>query len=358
MTRPETEPSPAAAARVLFESPASPPGASGPITQPSDDEAVISGEVPSPSHELAYASVFSGRYRVMRRIGSGGFGAVYEVEHIVTGRTCALKVLLPRWAGRPEIRRHFLEESRLAARLEHENIIEMLDAGIDAQTDTPYLVMARLVGEDLAARLQRVVRFPALEGLTYLAQLAKALDFAHSAGVVHLDLKPANLFLTERFDGSPLLKILDFGIAGCAAEGAYAFVPGAGTPLYMAPERFDSEDASPAVDVYAVGMLAFRFLTGANYYDEEASTPLDRVGFRRALERGPREPASVRAARYGQALPPAFDAWFSRVTSRVPADRHTRATEAVGELARLLEHPEAAPISGSVARGQHSQRAR
>src|SRR5690606_18461168 len=134
-------------------------------------------------------------------------------------------------------------------------------------TDVPFIVMELLRGENLHLRAKRKQSFTPGETIVYLSQVAAALDRTHARGIVHRDLKPGNLFLTERVDGSPLVKVLDFGIAKLfGASGLETGRRLLGTPLYMAPEQFREKKALPAGDVYALAMIAFRFLTGTHYY--------------------------------------------------------------------------------------------
>jgi serine/threonine-protein kinase len=139
-----------------------------------------------------------------------------------------------------EMRERFKLEARIAAHVESEYIVDVSDAGVDEATKTPFLVMELLRGEELGDRLKRLGRLPPGEVVTYLQQTAWALDRTHAASIVHRDLKPENLFLTQREDGSPRIKILDFGVAKVVAEGATGAgaTRSLGTPLYMAPEQF------------------------------------------------------------------------------------------------------------------------
>ena len=295
--------------------------------------------------DLPPSSVFAKRYRVTRRVGSGGFGSVYEAQHVVTGRRCALKVLWSHLARDSEFRRRFLQESRVAAKLENEHIVQVLDAGIDEDSDTPFIVMELLQGEDLAKRLARKERFTNDETIVYLSHVAVALDLTHAASIIHRDLKPGNLFLTQRSDGSPLVKILDFGIAKFLAEQSMNNAThSAGTPLYMAPEQFRQSSISSAVDVYALGMIAFRFLVGQHYFAIERQSCDNAYALGMVLAEGAPERASVRARRYGIALPPAIDAWFARIANVDPKLRYANARDAVLELAAALGVEPRAPL--------------
>lgn len=295
---------------------------------------ILEGRVAS----LDEGSVFAGRYLVVRCIAIGGMGAVYEVIHMETERRRALKVMHAHILGSEELRGRFKQEARVAAHIESEFIVDVFDAGVDDTTGMPFLVMELLRGEELGQRLKRVGRFSPVEVVRYLQQTGRALDKSHRASIVHRDLKPENLFLTEREEGPPQIKVLDFGIAKVVAEGATAggVTRTIGTPIYMAPEQFNpSAKLSGAADRYALGMMAYTLLTGAPYWADEAKGG-NVFAMATVVVQGPKELASVRAAAKGLTLPPAFDAWFSRIASVEPADRFTTAAEAVAALAQAL----------------------
>ena len=304
------------------------------------------------SLQLSDGTVFASRYRVVRRIAIGGMGAVYEVEHTETLRRLALKVMLPHIVQSAEMRERFRREAQVAAHIESEHIVAVLDAGIDDATGMPFMVMELLRGQELAGALRRVGRFGPVEVTGYLHQTALALDKTHQANIVHRDLKPENLFLTEREDGLPRIKVLDFGIAKLVAEGSTQdpSTRSLGTPLYMAPEQFRAgQPITPAVDIYALGMIAYTLLVGASYWAEEAKNSSNVFAFAGAVMAGPRELATVRARRHGVLLPGAFDAWFARMTAVNPAERPASALAAVGALAEALGMaPVAASTTGSL----------
>jgi serine/threonine-protein kinase len=295
-------------------------------------------------------SIFADRYRVVRRIATGGMGAVYEVTHMTTDRHFALKVMLPEFAEEAGLRERFQHEARVTARVESEHIVDTLDAGLDAVTGNLYLVMELLRGEDLGERVKKLGRLNPADVITYLRQAASALDKTHAALIVHRDLKPENLFLTWREDGTPRLKVLDFGIAKILAESTSAKRRSAvlGTPLYMAPEQFGGIVPSPGTDVYALGLIAYTLLVGAPYWDDEA-TIVDNNPFAFALKAsmGPIESAVARAARRGVQLPQAFASWFAKATHREAAQRFSMASECITELAQLLTAPNTSVANGS-----------
>jgi len=291
---------------------------------------------------LAEGAIFANRYRVGRCIAMGGMGAVYEVVHLETERRRALKVMLPHLVESQELRERFRREARVAAQIESEFIVDAFDAGIDEATGMPFLVMELLRGEELGKRLTRVGRFPPGEVLAHLWQTALALDKTHGANIVHRDLKPENLFLCEREDGPPRIKVLDFGIAKLIAEGGTHAnaTRSLGTPLYMAPEQFLTDSSvSPASDIYSLGMIAYTLLVGVPYWKEEKRSYKNVFAFSAVVMLGPQEPATVRASRWEVTLPPAFDSWFRRATATAPDARFGTATAAVQALAEVLAMP-------------------
>lgn len=288
---------------------------------------------------LNEGSLFAGRYRIIRCIAMGGMGAVYEVVHVETERRRALKVMLPNIVESEELRERFRQEARVAAHIDSEHIVDVFDAGFDPDTRMPFLVMELLRGEELGKRLQRFGRFATADVVLYLEHAARALDRTHRASIVHRDLKPANLFLTEREDGSPHIKILDFGIAKFLSEGTTAVnaTRSIGTPLYMAPEQFKSGIAVYAsADIFALGMVAYTLLVGVPYWKEEANSQNNVFAFAMAAMVGPQELASVRAARFGITLPSTFDAWFATATAIDPKARFASAGEAIAALGVAL----------------------
>jgi serine/threonine-protein kinase len=289
---------------------------------------------------LHEGEVFAGRYRIVRELASGGMGAVYEVIHTVTERRCALKVMLSHTVEREQLRKRFMQESRLAAQIGSEYIVDVLDAGVDDETKAPYLVMELLEGEDLGQRLVRQGPLSREQGVSYLWHVALALDRTHQAGIVHRDLKASNLFLTRREDGTPLVKVLDFGVAKVLTfeNSAEQRTQTVGTPIYMAPEQFRADGRiSPATDIYALGMLAYTLLVGVHYWTEEHERCENPFAFASIAVHGPKEPPVARAAREHVVLPPAFDTWFARATNRWPQERFGSATAAVVALAEALE---------------------
>src|SRR5689334_10872013 len=289
---------------------------------------------------LATGQIFANRYEVVRCIGSGGMGAVYEVIHLETERRRALKVMHAHFADSPDFRERFKREARVAAQIDSDYIVDVFDAGVDETTKMPFLAMELLRGEELARTLKRVVQMSPADVVTCLYQTSLALDRTHKAGIVHRDLKPENIFLCERDDGPPQIKVLDFGIAKFAssAKGGSGATNSVGTPLYMAPEQYlPGSEVTPAADIYALGLLAYTLLVGTDYWHEELERDDNVFAFALIAMKGPIEAPSARALRVaGMALPPSFDAWFRRATAITPQARYATASEAVRELSTAL----------------------
>ncbi len=211
----------------------------------------------------------AGRYRILRRIGEGGMGLVYEAEHAVIEKRVAIKVLREDFSKKPEVVERFRQEAKSASRIGHENIIDISDFGETPQGQG-YFVMEFLHGQDLADLLAKEGTLPADRAVHILSQCCRALGAAHGKGIVHRDIKPENVFLTQRGDDSDFVKIVDFGIAKMSdieTEGA----PGRkltktgmifGTPEYMSPEQAAGKGLDHRVDVYALGVILFECLTG------------------------------------------------------------------------------------------------
>src|SRR5512132_3663528 len=198
------------------------------------------------------------RYELELRLGPGGMATVYLARDLKLDREVAIKLLADNYAGDDEVRKRFSREARLAARLDHPNVVQVFDVGED--DDRPYIVMEHVEGGTLADRLSRGRRsLDRSEALRLLGQLCEGLGHAHSKKLVHRDIKPQNLLLRDSDD---CLKITDFGIARPAEETTRLTRPGkvVGTDHYMAPEQLADGNITPAVDVYACGVVADELL--------------------------------------------------------------------------------------------------
>jgi hypothetical protein len=214
----------------------------------------------SASRDPMIGRVIADRYRLEARAGEGGIGAVYRARHLMIDRVVAVKILQPVRRGETHHREWFLREARAANRVNHANIVDIYDFG-DSPDGLYYLVMEYLEGEPLSHVINRGP-MPLPRALDILEQTCAALARAHDLGVVHRDIKSDNVFLIERGGRQDFVKVFDFGLASLskdprlAPEGAVF-----GTPEYMSPEQTRGEDATPASDLYAIGVLFFEMLT-------------------------------------------------------------------------------------------------
>jgi serine/threonine-protein kinase len=212
------------------------------------------------------------RYTIVRLLGKGGMGAVYEARHARLGRRVAIKFLLPELAARPEILRRFENEAVAAGGLEHPNLVAVIDLG-RATDGSAYLVMEFLRGEDCARLVRRLGPLPATRAVNIVLQACRGVAVAHDAGIVHRDLKPENLFLTDAGDGGDQIKVLDFGIAKLRpVDGQAATRTGStfGTTHYMSPEQArGASDVDARTDVWALGVVLYELLSGRKPFDSE-----------------------------------------------------------------------------------------
>lgn len=211
--------------------------------------------------------IVSGKYKLLRLLGDGGMGAVYEAEHLGLGTHVAIKVLHTELARRPGLVERFVQEARVSAQIRSPHVVHVTD--VDRTPDgVAYLVMELLQGEPLSNVVRREKRLGAGTACEYTLQILQALEAAHALGVIHRDLKPDNVFLTFE-GGRPVLKLIDFGIAKLKrAEGGATknlTVAGMlmGTPEYMAPEQaYAADKVDVRADIYAVGVMLYEMLSG------------------------------------------------------------------------------------------------
>ena len=305
------------------------------------------GRQPHPKMSDSYPSMlpdgtlFQDRYSVVRCIKAGGMGAVYEVVHLETQRHRALKVMLPQLVANEQMRARFKQEATVAAQVESQHIVEVIDAGVDESTGAPFLVMELLRGNELEELIKDNGPMTPEEVIVLLRQAALALDKTHSANIIHRDLKPENLFICERDDGTPHLKILDFGISKVVAESARGKQDTAmiGTPLYMAPEQIrTTHTIGPAADLYSLAQVAYTMLVGEAYFADESDAVDNPFQLMMSVAEGVDESASVRAERRREiTLPQAFDSWFVVATALTPTERFTSASDFVFALADAFD---------------------
>lgn len=216
---------------------------------------------------VAAGQVISDKYKLLRLLGDGGMGAVYEAEHLNLGTRVAIKVLHPDLARRTGIAERFLQEARISAQIRSPHVVQVTD--VDRTPEgVAYLVMELLEGEPLSGVVKRERRLAVPAACAYAAQILEALEAAHALGVIHRDLKPDNVFVTFQ-GGRPVLKLIDFGIAKLktaqAGQTKNLTVAGMlmGTPEYMAPEQaYSADKVDVRADLYAVGVMLYEMLSG------------------------------------------------------------------------------------------------
>jgi serine/threonine-protein kinase len=255
-----------------------------------------------------------GHYTVIRAVGSGAMGTVYEARHEGLDKRVALKVLNPLAALEPTVQRRFLREGQTAARIRHPHIVNVTDVGV--QDGVPWLVMEFLEGEDLAALLEREGALPVERVADLMLPVISAIDAAHRASVLHRDLKPANIFLTRGVGGATHPIVVDFGIARVDDLTATGLTRGhalLGTPSYMAPEQASgATDIDARADQYALGVILYECVTGRRPFEAEMLLALVQEICRGTL----RPPRELRPE-----LPPGFEALVLRAMSRARDDR-------------------------------------
>ncbi len=292
----------------------------------------------NPTENVKSGMVLGERYRVVRQLGRGGMGSVFLVQHVHTDEQLALKILHSAVISDAVALERFRREARTPARINSDHVVRVTDADIANNLGgLPFLVMEYLRGEDLDKRVERVGPLPPAEVVLYLRQTARALDKAHALGIIHRDLKPENLFLTQREDGTPCIKILDFGIAKLTGEASRELMRAAatttgqifGTPLFMSPEQAkgESNKISPQTDVWALGLIAHRLLTGRDIWTAETITHL--------IAQIAYEPMPI-PSEHGSPFGHEYDRWFSRCCARNYKERYASAGEAVSSLGMAL----------------------
>lgn len=284
------------------------------------------------------------RFHVVREVGEGGVGLVYEVADTkFSGVHRALKVPRPGLSSDPKARALFVMEVTAAASIKSDHVVQVLD--YDVTGELPWMLMELLAGERLDVRVARTGRLPRDEARLYAAELGHALAAAHAAGTLHLDLKPANLFLAQLADvhHTTTLKVLDFGLARKIADGqSHAVASRAmGTLAWMPPEQGNrNAELRPASDVWSFGLVVFWMLTARCYWQsiDAQGEMADLSAFYAEFAAGATVSASERARARGfeGELPTGFDAWFFRCVAKDPGSRWRDAREASRSLDDVL----------------------
>ncbi len=271
--------------------------------------------------DISAGQVLAGKYRVDRMLGQGGMGVVVEARHISLEDRVALKFLLPEYSSHPEAAARFMREARAAVKIKGPHVARVSDVGT-LENGAPYMVMEYLDGTDASKVLERGV-LPPTEAIDYVVQACDAISEAHSLGIIHRDLKPANLFVTRHKDGTPFVKVLDFGISKVVGEGGTDGLTRTsatmGSALYMSPEQIrQSKSVDHRTDIYALGVTLYELLTGRQPYVAESFAAL-------CVEIATGVPAPLAEQRPD--LPPGLIAAIEKAYVRDPAQRYQSVAE-------------------------------
>jgi serine/threonine protein kinase len=304
--------------------------------------------------------VLSGKYRLERVIGSGGVGVVFAATHLGLDQTVAIKLLQRSAFVSDENVSRFEREVRVLARISSEHVARVMDTG-QLPTGEPFMVLEHLEGEDLGVVIKERGPIPIAEAVDIIVQVCEGVALAHGLGVVHRDLKPANLFLTRGPDGSPVAKVLDFGISklrnpGSDDQTVTRTLSVLGSPLYMSPEQIETpREADERSDVWSLGVILYELVTGKAPFDATTlpllcasictSPPVPLTDHLPAAPEGiwrvvlrclekDREKRFGSVAELALALAP-----FGTETSRRSADRAQKIAESHGMVVRGAEEP-------------------
>ena len=274
--------------------------------------------------------LISGKYRLLRLLGSGGMGSVWMARNELTDRDFAMKFLLQRLASNNEALQRFFNEARACGQLKHPAVVDVYDMG-QTEDGTPYIVMEHLEGEGMDHRLQREGRFRPSEAAAWIAFVARGLDEAHKRGIVHRDLKPGNIFFALDDRGDVLPKVLDFGISkatGPARNELVQTMQGTvlGSPAYMSPEQARGDiEIDARSDVWALGVILYESITG--------KVPFDAANYNALMVEiitRPHQPANL--------LTPDCPSELSRVIDQALEKDRDKRIYSAADLADRLEH--------------------
>ena len=309
--------------------------------------------------------IFAERYRIERLLAEGGMGAVFIAEQIATEMRVAVKVLWPQMLQSSVAVEKFEAEAKVAARVNSDHIVKVFDAGVDASTKFPFLVMELLQGVTLQALVENSGRQSAAATVEFIRQVAIGLDKAHNyvdregkrRSIIHRDLKPENIFLTRRDSGEPVIKILDFGIAKFVGQTTAVSREIRGTPLYMASEQAMGIAVSERTDVWALGLITYFLLSGSSYWRTATNPDAGITALLAEVLSLPLVSPTQRFREGGRDAPPwppAFDEWFRRCVNRDVEARFTSAGDAAKALSMALLNQELSMPAIAITPGPHS----
>ena len=269
-----------------------------------------------------------GRYEILERIGQGGMGAVYKAFDPVLRRTVAVKVISAVLDSKPDIRERFFREAQSAGQLSHKNIIVIYDLGEDA--GRPFLAMEYLSGAALSTRMTGGGRLSARRAVDVMIQVCHALEYAHERGVVHRDITPANIFITDLDE----VKILDFGLAHLVASELTRSETIMGTANYMSPEQVRGERVDRRTDIFATGVVLYELLSGRKAFEGDSfANTLFKV-----LESSPPSLQEL-----DPRLPPKLVLVVERALAKRREDRYQTAAEMLHDLVTCRDWTDSVP---------------
>jgi len=290
------------------------------------------GSTDSAAYDDLIGKTVAHNYHLVRRIGAGGMGRVYEAEQLSLGKRVAIKILRREFMGDERVLTRFELEARAASAINHPNLVQVFDCGRDVEADLVYIAMELLPGNDLAQLIQRDWPLPLQRVVHIIDDVLAALDEAHAQGIVHRDLKPGNIMLVPRRNQADLVKVLDFGIAKAPQSrgkhnptmAGFVF----GTPEYMAPEQARGTAVDGRTDLYAVAAILYQLLTGE--IPLPATSPPEILA--RLLRDEPERPSAGGRIH----LPEALEDLVMRGLSKAPEDRPQSASQFRDELRAAL----------------------
>lgn len=295
-------------------------------------------------------ATISERFILKRKIGQGGYGAVFEGEQLSINRKCAVKVLAPRVTNDPKTAKRFEHEARTTSLLTHPNTVVIYDFGKDEHADVLFLAMEYLDGESLSSVINRRGVLGIAESLHIAHQIALSLDDAHEAGVVHRDVKPQNVMLLQRGQDAQFVKVIDFGLVKIVngdVPTKTTFVEltksgvVVGTPAYMSPEQIDKGVMDGRTDQYSLAITIYVMLTGRTPF--VGANPID-VATKHLLE----QPLPPSVYRTSLSVSEAFEAAILRALSKDPSERFDTCTAFIDALIEASKFAGIEEISSNV----------
>lgn len=292
-------------------------------------------------------TTLNGNYKVLRIIGEGGMGRVYEAQHTrIAGKRFAIKLLHPEFARQPGVLARFQREAEASAAISHPNVMGVYD--VDRTPEgTPFMVSELLEGQDFSKQLEPNKRITPAQAVTIARQVCRALQAAHDKGVIHRDVKPENVFVMGSLD-EPSVKVLDFGISRLEGAGSSSLTKTGmvlGTPAYMPPEQAEGKPVDTRVDIYGVGAILYRALTGRLPYGDDEPT----VTIAKLLTSEPERPRQI-----APEIPESLEMIIQKAMAREP-DRRFQSLREMEQALESFETMQKLPAkSGMVSAGATS----